>query len=279
MPYVEIILTMPKVFWQILQQNPHLLHDQPALGGAAIEFWAKARYGVRVILMVVQQTYGGFLNFHPHLHVLVSAGGLEISSGRWIAQLNFDKHEMMLAWRYALLAYLDEAIKADVLKSDLSKDELRQILDAEGKRPWNIFIGRLVSKRIVVDHIGRYIRRPPIAQNRLTRTSDEDLEYLAKDTKHQRFTPVRYSKAAFVATLIPHVPGRYRNSMRYFGLLASRLRSMLFVVFLLLRQKRPPRPLPLSWANLMFKTYGVNPSIDSHGERMVFVGRLSPATS
>ena len=78
---------------------------------------------------------------------------------------------MMLAWRYALLAYLDEAIKADVLKSDLTKDELRKILETEGKRPWNIFIGRLVSKRIVVDHIGRYIRKPPIAQSRLEPTS------------------------------------------------------------------------------------------------------------
>ena len=105
----------------------------------------------------------------------------------------------------ALLAYLDEAIKADVLKSDLSKDELRKILETEGKRPWNIFIGRLVSKRIVVDHIGRYIRRPPIAQSRLTRTRDEELEYLAKDTSYQRLTPDRYLKEAFVATLIPHV--------------------------------------------------------------------------
>jgi putative transposase/transposase-like zinc-binding protein len=277
MPYVEINFTMPNVFWAFLQENRHLLHDLPAVAAAAIEFWAKARYGVRVILMVVQQTYGGFLNFYPHLHTLVSAGGLEISSGSWIARLNFDKHEMMLAWRYALLAYLDEAIKSDVLNSDLSKDELRKILESEGKRPWNIFIGRLVSKRIVVDHIGRYIRKPPIAQSRLTRTGDEELEYLAKDTKHQRFTPVRYLKEVFVATLIPHVPDRYRNSMRYFGLLAPRLKSMLSVVFLLLKQKRRPRPLRLSWANLRYKTFGTDPSIDSHGERMFCVGRLNPA--
>ena len=65
----------PNVFWSILQQNRHLLHDLPAVGAAAIEFWAKAKHGVRVILMVVQQTYGGFLNFYPHLHTLVSAGG------------------------------------------------------------------------------------------------------------------------------------------------------------------------------------------------------------
>jgi hypothetical protein len=44
------------------------------------------------------------------------------------------KHEVMLAWRFALLAYLDVAIKANVLRSDLSVDELTQILHAEEKR-------------------------------------------------------------------------------------------------------------------------------------------------
>jgi hypothetical protein len=186
---------------------------------------------------------------------------------------------MMLAWRYALLAYLHEAIRVDVLKSDFSKDELRKILQSEGKRPWNVFIGRPVSKRAVVDHIGRYIRKPPIAQKRLRRISDEDIEYLAKDTKHRRFTPLGYSKKAFVATLIPHVPDRYRNSMRYFGLLAPRLKSMLSLVFLLLKQKKRPRPSPLSWSQLRYKTFGIDPSIDSRGEQMVWVGRLGPAQS
>jgi hypothetical protein len=278
-PYIEINFTMPKMFWPILQQNPSLLRDLPALGAAAIEFLAKAKYGVRVILMVVQQTYGGFLNFYPHLHTLVSAGGLKISSGRWIARLNFDKHQLMLAWRYALLAYLDEAIRADVLKSDLRKDELRKMLKTEGERIWNVFIGRSVSKRIVVDHIGRYIRKPPIAQRRLRRISEEEIEYLAKDTKHQRFSPVRYLKKAFVAMLIPHVLDRYRNSMRYFGLLAPRLKNMLSVLFLLLKQKRQPRPLPLSWAQMTYKTFGTDPSVDSRGEQMGRVGRLGPANA
>jgi Transposase zinc-binding domain len=81
-PYVGITLTMPEQFRPILQDNPHILDDIPAMGAEAIMLWAKARYDVQVILMVVQQTAGGFLNFVPHLHVLVSAGGLRISENR-----------------------------------------------------------------------------------------------------------------------------------------------------------------------------------------------------
>jgi hypothetical protein len=160
-----------------------------------------------------------------------------------------------------------------------SKDELRKMLETEGKRIWNVYIGRSVSKRIVVDHIGRYIRKPPIAQRRRRRVNDEEIEYLAKDTRQKRFSPVRYSNKALVTMLIPHVLDRYRNSMGYFGLLAPRARKMLSLVFLLLRQKRQPRPLPLSWAQLTYKTFGTDPSIDSRGDQMVRVGRLDPANA
>ena len=52
-----------------------------------IQEWVKARYGVRVLVMVVQHTFGRRLNFNPHLHILVSAGGLQELEGRWIAPL------------------------------------------------------------------------------------------------------------------------------------------------------------------------------------------------
>jgi hypothetical protein len=72
-------LTVPKEFWPILQENRDLLHGMPTMAAEAIQLWAKDRYRVRILVVVVQQTFGGFLNFHPHLHIMVSAGGLQES--------------------------------------------------------------------------------------------------------------------------------------------------------------------------------------------------------
>jgi hypothetical protein len=278
MLYQEINVTMPQVFWPMFQQNRHLLNDLPAVGAGAIEYWAKARHGARIVLMVVQQTYGGFLNFYPHLHALVSAGGLDESSVRWFRELNFSKkehkHELMLAWRFALIAYLDAAIQFKVLRSDLSADELTHVLDIERQRTWNIFVSRKISKRIVIDHIGRYIRKPPIAQYRLTRLNDAEVQYVAKDTRHQCLTPVRYRNEEFLALLMPHVIDRYCNSMRYFGLLAPRSKSLLSVVFDLLNQKQPPRPARLSWATSLARTFGKNPLMGRDGLVLQRVGRI-----
>jgi hypothetical protein len=280
--YQEINLTMPQVFWPIFQQNRELLNDLPAVGARAIEYWAKVRHNARVILMVVQQTYGGFLNFYPHLHTLVSGGGLDETNVRWIDNLEFAKkehrHELMLAWRFALLGYLNAAIRVNRLKSDRSADELACILQTEGKRIWNIFVSRAVHKRTVIDHIGRYLRKPPIAQYRLRRLNDKEVQYLAKDTRNSCLMPVRYTNQEFLKCLIPHVPDRYCNSMRYFGLLAPRSSSLLSLTFDLLNQKQRSAPCYLPWAASLARTFGTNPLIGKDGSVLRLVGRIEPSS-
>jgi hypothetical protein len=75
-PFVGIVLTMPNVFWPVFQAHPPLQHDLPALGAAVLQQWAWTRYRVRLCGIVIQHTFGGRLNHNPHLHLMVSAGGL-----------------------------------------------------------------------------------------------------------------------------------------------------------------------------------------------------------
>ncbi len=126
-PYVGITLTIPMEFRAILQQNRHLLNGLPTMGAEAIMQWAKARWGVRLLVLVVQQTFGGFVTFVPHLHIMVSAGGLLESKSLWRHRVRFDKEELMRAWRYAVIAFLAEAHKRNVLRSSFSVEEIRKL--------------------------------------------------------------------------------------------------------------------------------------------------------
>ena len=245
-PYQEINFTMPRALWPLFQHNRDLLNDLPAIGARAIEYRAGTKHNARVILMVVQQTYGGLsTSIRICIRWYQQAGwtipnSMDRQSG---FRQRRHKHEVMLAWRFALLAYFYAAIKANVLRLDLSLDELTHILHTEGKRNWNIFVSRGVPKNTVIDHIGRYIRKPPIAQYRLTRLNAGEVQYLAKDTRKRCLTPVTYTNQEFLALLIPHIADRYCNSMRYFGLLAPRSKRLLPVVFDLLKQKQNRNPL------------------------------------
>ncbi len=279
-PYIGITLTIPMEFRSILQQNRQVLYGVPAMGAEAIMQWAKARWGVRLLVLVVQQTFGGFLTFVPHLHVMVSAGGLNESNSCWIHRVRFDKEELMRAWRYALIAFLAEAHKRNVLRSNLSVEEMRNLCGTQFRRPWNIFISRAGSKVYRLRHDGRYIRRPPIAQHRMTRKGSHQVDYVAKDTRNKQFVNKCYTNEEFVSLLMPHVPDRGRHAMRYFGLLSPRSKHRTWAaLFVLLNQRKRPHPPRLSWRWLRRKTFGIDPLLDSSGQLMRRVGRrqLEPA--
>src|SRR5438132_8956548 len=272
---------MPSSLWPIFKQNRHLLHDLPVLGAAVIEQWAKTKYGVRLLIMVVPHTFGGYLNFNCHLHILVSAGGLRELEGCWITRLNFNKDALMRMWRYAVITYLRQALKTHVLKSNGTDEDLRRVLKSEYERPcWIIYLHQSMSKTHFLQYAARYARRPPIAQCRLLGLSDGEVEFWTKDKKQKRRVTTRYSLQGFVAVLAEHIADRYRHAIRYFGLLAPRARNRTSAaVFALVGQVKRPRPKRMSWQASLRKYFGVDPLIDSHGQSMRWVGRLTPVTA
>jgi hypothetical protein len=280
-PYVSIVLTMPDVLWPIFRQNRHLLHDLPRLGADVIQQWARIKGGVRAAIMVIPHTFGGRLNFNPHLHILVSAGGLQESNSQWVNTLAFDsakdKRKLMHMWRFAVISYLRTALEAGVLTSDLTPENLRTRLKKQYERWWSIDIDNFTSKEHFLRYAGRYVRRPPIAQHRIVKIMKEEIRFWVKDKKKKRRVEISLTPGEFVSRLAEHVLDRYRHSVRYFGLLAPVWRSRtLAAVFMLLGQQMRSRPQRLRWAFLLRRDFGVDPLIDRRGDRMNWVGRLMP---
>ena len=280
-PYVGIVFTMPDVLWPIFQKNRHLLHDLPTLGAAVIQQWAKLKYGVRLPIMVIPHTFGGRLNFNSHLHILVSAGGLQESEGRWVNSSVFDedkdKGKLMRMWRFAVITYLRAALKAKVLTSDLSPQRLKTRLKKQYERWWSIDIDHFASKEHFLRYAGRYVRRPPIAQYRFVRITDREVRFWTKDKIQKRRVNISCTPEEFVASLAEHVPDRYRHAIRYFGLLAPGSKARTWAaVFALLGQQKQPSPRRLSWAFSRRRDFGVDPLIDRRGQPMRWVGRLKP---
>ena len=279
-PYAGIVLTMPDALWQIFRNNRHLLHDLPALGAAVIQQWAKVQYGVRVLIMVFPHTFGRRLNFNPHLHLLASSVGLSDSGSRVRKEMLFDKKALMHMWRYAVITYLRTALTKGLLSSELNRAEAGALLRSQYERWWNIHVARLVSKSHFLRYAGRYVRRPPIAQHRFTEITKEHVEFSTKDLKEKRVIQTRYSLSKFVEKLAEHVPDHYRHAIRYFGLWAPRSKGQTApALFLLLGQERRDRPRRLKWADSIRKSFGTDPLIDRHGERMHWGRRLKPSNS
>lgn len=276
--YAGIVFTMPSEFWPIFQQNRHLLHDLPKLAAAVIQQWVKLRFGARVMILVVPHTFGSLLNFNPHLHMLISTGGIEESEGRWVDNISFDRAKLMAMWRFAVITFLREALNAKVLLSDLSRRDLRNLI-ADQYRWWSVHIDHFTSKEHFLRYAGRYVRRSPIAQHRIELITEREVHFRCKQKKDgkKRWVTIRCPIGEFVTMLAEHVPDRYRHAIRYFGLLAPRAKARTSAaLFTVLKQQRHLRPRRLSWAFSIRRDFGVDPLTDSKGRSMRWVGRLKP---
>lgn len=272
--YAGIVFTMPRPLWRIFRRNRHLLHDLPVLGAGVIRQWVAIRFGVCPIILVMPHTFGGDLKFNPHLHILVSTGGLQDRFGRWLPTVQFNKRALMLLWRDAVINHLRRALKARILESHLSVQELEQLFTSEIERPfWITYIDQIVSKSHFAGYAGRYVRRLPVSLRRLSEVTKQNVEFLAKDTKARQSVPTRYSLRDFVALLAEHAPDHYRHGIRYFGLLAPRAKGKTWPgLFVLLNQPQRSRPRRLSWRSSIRKYFGVDPLMYG-GEEMHWLRR------
>ena len=276
-PFVGIVLTMPNVFWPVFQAHRHLQHDLPALGAAVLQQWAWTRYRVRLCGIVIQHTFGGHVTHNPHLHIMVSAGGLNPAEARWVQSLEFDRQQMMELWRFAVCSYLWKAHRDGLLQPSSLPERFDDLILRQTQRWWNIHITRQMSKGHFLRYAGRYIRRLPISQRRILQVTEQEVVYQSKDTRTKTLVETRCTPAEFLALLSQHVLNRYQHSMRYFGLLAPRTkRQTSTVVFALLGQRQRPRPARQLWADSLKKDFGVDPLLDASGQRMRWVGHRQP---
>ena len=276
-PYTDVVFTMPDKLWPIFRENRHLLQDLPAIGGLVMEQWAAETSGLRVFIMVIRHTAGRDLKFNPHLHMLVSSGGLDERALQWIPAIEFDDKALMVRWRSALIGYLREVLRAGRLVSSQTDAEMRRLLTEQGSRWWNVNVSGSRSKKHFVGYAGRYLRRPPIAQHRLRKINRDEIHYVTEDLKLKREVPTVRNTEDFIQLLVDQVPDRYRHNVRYFGLLAPRTKARTRdLVFGLLGQEPSPRMRPLSWAYSIEKAFGHNPLVDAYGQKMRLIARRPP---
>jgi hypothetical protein len=271
---------MPDVLWPLFRDNPHLTTALSALAARIIQIRASTRSGLRVGVIAILHTFNGKLEFNSHVHTMVTAGGLHGLSDHWILNVYYRSDGLLESWRKAVIRLLRAALRVGQLVSALKADELETVLTEQEKRWWSVKVQNFKSKEHFLRYAGRYLRRPPIAQRRITNVGERTVSFWYKDKKLHRKVDVQCSPEEFIERWSQHVPERYGHAVRNFGLFAPRaVRQTFDAVFAVLGQERSLRPKPRSCAESIKRDFGWDPLLDSKGIRMVWVRRIAPQSS
>lgn len=275
--YKGITFTMPSELWKVFHDNRPLAKVLPALAASVIQGWMTAKHGLRVGVIAILHTFNGRLEFNSHVHTMVSAGGLEVSSGAWISKVYYDNDRLMKSWRSAVIQLLGEAHREGLLTTEMTFDQMEAMLTAHGERWWSVKIQTFKSREHFLRYAGRYVRRPPIAQHRIIHIGKNGVKFWAKDKKLTRRIDIQCSPEEFIQRWEQHIPERYQHAVRYFGLFAPRgVSQTSAAIFGILGQKQRPRPKARRWADSINRDFGYDPLRDQTGNRMQWTGRIPP---
>ena len=228
--------------------------------------------GIIAALHIWSQT----LVLHPHLHCLVTGGGLT-DVGQWRPVHNgflLPVRVVMAVFRGKLLAAIDTAIRKGQprLPASMTRRHWETLRNKLGRQKWNVHIReRYPYGTGVLTYLARYIRGGPMANRRLVSSEHEKVTFCyrvngeASDSQSQGLLTL--SRAEFIRRYLLHVPEPGTTVVRCYGLYAPTKGEALAVCRAQLGQGpvvQPPRP---TW-----QAYGQDRG-DAHPERCPICGR------
>lgn len=231
-PHFHVVFTVPEELHDFFEANYRIAADE--LFGAAAETlkqFQQNNWKVEGGFLAVLHTWGRALNWHPHLHLLVSAGGRDLTTGQW-RQVRENYSFPVRAMSRVFGAIYVRRIEALDARSDVSWPEELATVEARRSwrlklagRNWNIFSrATLGNTRAVVRYLARYTSRIAMSNQRIKRIDEEQrtVSFEWKDYKDgKKIKEMTMEGAKFLRAFTRHmVPKRFRR-VRYFGFLVG----------------------------------------------------------
>ena len=242
--YFHIIFTIPQDLHQIFYANQRLCYNLLFRSSTKAVHHASSGpsgNGASVGGVSLLHTWGQSLTYHPHIHMLVPAGGISEDNMEWIpSPRKFFLPAKVLSkiFRGIMCRMLAEIIeKKDVfLPDDFSWDSLKRKLY---QKNWNVHIKpHLAGADRVIEDLGRYTHRVAISNNRIISVTDDQISFKIKDYRTGELTStMTLPIIEFHRRFFQHVVPRGLCKIRYFGFLSlSMAKELLSLVFELLER-------------------------------------------
>ena len=235
--YFHVVFTVPQQIARLAFPNPAAVHDI-LFRAAAQTLLTIARdprhLGAAIGFFSILHTWGQNLLYHPHLHCVVSGGGLSPDRHRWIScRSGFFLPVRVLSrlFRRLFLEALEKAFSKGQLQFPGKLEELQQpgrfaqylapLRDSE----WVVYAKPPFGGPVqVLQYLGRYTHRIAISNDRLLALEDGQVTFQWKDYRRrgrQQSRTMTLPAEEFQRRFLIHVaPPQFRR-IRHYGFLAN----------------------------------------------------------
>ena len=264
-PHLHITLTTADSLRPFFLKDRSLLKELLLMGTQAVlEVVQSIHPGIRIGIVYTIHTFGRDLVFKPHVHLVVTKGGLV--NGKWVEIESVPGDRLSTKWRYLLCKKLRELRPFDTALQQVIAKTFKNhhgfVVYTESFYPKGIDAAR---------YIGRYLGHPPLATSHLTDYDGKCVTFWYKDTQTSEKIIVKCSALDFISKMVPHIPPKHLQMVRYAGLYARCIkRRIALIANAALEAIRIQIPLfdldpllrlvvPLKWRDRIKNSFGYDP--------------------
>jgi hypothetical protein len=220
-PYFHLVFTLPKELHPIVRRHQKTLYGllMKTAAKSLIKLAADPRYvGGQLGILAVLHTWTTTLAYHPHVHLLVPAGGVS-ADGQWIA---------------ARKDYLVPVRALSVVFRGMFLQGLRKALPRQGlpksvwTHNWVVYCKPTVQgTERVLQYLARYVHRVGFANSRLVQIDNGQVTFRYLDRRRQRWDTMTLPAGEFLRRFLQHVLPRGTHKVRYYGFWNPSRRALL----------------------------------------------------
>jgi predicted RNA-binding Zn-ribbon protein involved in translation (DUF1610 family) len=222
--HFHVVFTLPSEIRGLGKAYPSQIFG--ALFSAASETLAdlgESRLHARLGVTMVLHTWTRELRFHPHVHALVTAGGLAEEASHWVpsnSKYLFSVKVMGQLLQGKMMAELRDLHAKGTFatfKDFAEPDSFDHLMQKLASSHWNVYAKKPFGRvDHVIQYLGRYTHRVGMANSRLVDVRDDAVTFRTKDGKTATLAPVE-----FLRRFVQHVLPDGFHKIRHFGLYAG----------------------------------------------------------
>lgn len=231
-PYFHLVFTLPKELHQLIYQNQEQLYKlmYKTVAETLSELCLDKKYlGAQPGFFSVLHTWGNDLRFHPHLHVVIMAGGLT-ENKRWVRgskKFFIPVRVLSKKFRGKFLYYLKNLYHQDKLSffkdATINKKakKFNELINQCYAKSWYTYAQETFSgPESVIKYLGRYTHRIAISNERLVSINKDSVTIKVKGENGKSKT-VTLKGVEFIRRFLMHILPKGFVKIRYYGLLAN----------------------------------------------------------
>jgi Putative transposase/Transposase zinc-binding domain len=253
-PYAHVVFTLPHQLAPLALQNKRVVYDL-LLRTSAETLIAVARnpeqLGADIGFFSVLHSWSQKLEFHPHVHCVVPAGGLAPDRSRWIAshpKFLLPTAALKKVFRGKFTEALKDAFRTGKLSFEgnlkpLGRSKVfAELVRQTYRKKWVVYCKRpFGGAEHVLRYLGCYTHRVAISNHRLISIGNGKVTFRWRDSAHKnKKRRVTISVEEFLRRFLLHVLPKGFVRIRHFGILSTRNRSVLLPLCRELIAAEPP---------------------------------------